>query len=183
MPEWLDRLLRKRQKTTDQQQEHLVTESQFQSLRLALNAKDDEIAHLKDRLERLQKSQTADFSARQKSLLEKLFSAIAQPLMQNLAQCQLAEAGKPIKPQNLLRLNDQILNHLSNFGFAAEGQWGRVVAYDPKRHALMNAETSVQPGTPVKIQIQGASFDGHNILKAFVTPSAMPKEDSFLRKD
>lgn len=144
-------------------------EREIQSLRLDLKARDEQLAHLKQEVERLRSRQEQLVNETTEMRLEALFNDLAAPAAQMITQAELLEnQNKPVQPRDLAAVGRRLVRALERHGLRMEGQVGQQTEFDPNRHQAMNAETSPQLGQPVTIRFVGMAYRGKIIYKALV---------------
>lgn len=174
MTNWLARLFSPRRGESAAQAaertEHLLRlEKEAQALRMELETRDQNIAHLKQEVERLRARQDHLVNEGITSQLEGLFGDLAAPASQIMTQAELLEnQNKPVQARDVLSVARRLVRAAERRGMLFDGRAGEQAAYDPNRHAPLNPEAALQVGQPVTIRFAGVTFQGKIIHKAIV---------------
>lgn len=146
-----------------------AVEREIQSLRLDLKTRDEQLAHLKQEVERLRSRQDQLVNETAEIRLEGLFSDLAAPAAQIITQVELLEnQNKPVQARDLAAVGRRMVRALERHGLSMEGLVGQQTEFDPNRHQAMNAESAPQAGQPVTIRFVGMAYRGKIIYKALV---------------
>lgn len=174
MANWLSRIFSPRREKNAAQaaapaEDRLRLENEAQALRMDLAARDQNIAHLKQEVERLRARQDHLVSEAVTAQIEGLFADLAAPASQMMTQAELLEnQNKPVQARDVLSVARRLVRAAERRGMQFEGCVGEQVAYDPNRHAPLNAETAPQVGQTVTIRFVGVTYQGKILQKAIV---------------
>jgi molecular chaperone GrpE (heat shock protein) len=175
MANWLTRLLspRRAEDTAAQAvvraEDLLRLENEAQALRIELEARDQELAHLKQEVERLRTRQDHLVSETLNAQLEALFGDLAAPASQIMTQADLLETqGKPVQARDVLSVARRLVRAAERRGMLFDGRVGEQAAFDPNRHTPLNSDIALQTGQPVTLRFVGVTFQGKIIHKAIV---------------
>ncbi len=171
---WLSRLFSSR-RTEDaavqavRAEDLLRLETEAQALRMELDARDQNIAHLKQEVERLRARQDHLVGERVNAQFEAFFSDLAAPASQIMTQADLLEKqGKPVQARDVLSVARRLIRAAERRGMLFEGQVGEQVSFDPNRHTPLNPGAAPQNEQPVTVRFAGVVYQGKVIHKAIV---------------
>jgi molecular chaperone GrpE len=158
-------------------------ESRIASLEMDLQERDQKIARLRREFD-LQSRQSgqavADAAAGE---LERL-ARRAAPLLSQLSTLQaMADAGREVRPHDLLKLAGKIRQLFVDAGLEPLGRCGEVSPFDTRIHQRLSGG-DVREGDPVKVRFEGYRFHDTVVTKAMVSrqeeslesPTAAPQE-------
>jgi molecular chaperone GrpE (heat shock protein) len=174
MANWLSRIFSPRRgesaaQTAARAEDLLRLENEAQALRMELETRNQDIAHLKQEVERLRARQDHLVSEAVTAQLEGLFADLAAPASQILTQAELLEnQNKPVQARDVLSVARRLIRAAERRGMQFDGRAGEQVAYDPNRHASLNAEIAPQAGQAVTIRFAGVTYQGKILYKAIV---------------
>jgi len=174
MANWLSRIFSPRRGESAAQaaartEDLLRLENEAQALRMELETRDQNIAHLKQEVERLRNRQDHLVSEAVTSQFEGLFADLAAPASQILTQAELLEnQNKPVQTRDVLSVARRLIRAAERRGMQFDGRAGEQAAYDPNRHAPLNAEIALQVGQTVTIRFAGVTYQGKILHKAIV---------------
>ncbi len=147
----------------------LRLQTEVQSLRMELEARERTIDNLKQETERLRLRQDELLNDTVALRMEKLFNDLAAPASQILTQADLLEKqGKPVQARDVLSVARRMVRALERSGLSFEGQVGQAVEFDPNRHTPMQGGAQPALGQPVTVRFVGAAYQGKIIYKAIV---------------
>ena len=171
MANWLTRIFspRRDESAAARAEDVLRLEKEAQALRIELDARDENIAHLKQEVERLRARQDHLVSEGVTAQIEGLFSDLAAPASQILTQAELLEnQNRPVQARDVLSVARRLVRAAERRGMLFEGRAGEQAGFDPNRHAPLNAEAAPQAGQTVTIRFAGVSYQGKILHKAIV---------------
>ncbi len=143
-------------------------ESRIAGLEMDVKQRDEQIVRLRHEFA-LQARQTEQTVAQAGSTeLEALAKRVA-PLLAQLATLQaMTEAGREVRPADVLKLAGKIKQAFLETGLIPLGQPGEVCPFDSQIHQRMSGG-DVQDGVPVKVRFEGYRFRDAVIVKAMVS--------------
>ena len=148
----------------------LDLEQQVQSLRLSLEEREQALATLRAGLERERRQAGVLAQEQLQAQVEKIFTALSGPVAQLLTQAYLVEVEqKPVASRDILAVARHLVQGLEENGLHVEGVVGGQEAFDPNRHAPLQAGDILRPGSPVVVRLVGLSYAGKIVRKAGVT--------------
>ncbi len=163
MIQWLKRLFGSSEESpTDEQ-------STVQSLRLQLQEKDQQLAQLRDDLERERQQTASQASTSVQTHLDKLFTALSVPVSQLLTQSHLVESeDKPLNVKDVLAVARRMVRSLEDEGLKILGNVGEVTSFDANLHMALSSDTTLSPGQKVVVRFVGVTYQGRVIRKIAV---------------
>jgi molecular chaperone GrpE (heat shock protein) len=147
----------------------LALQKEVQALRIEIETREDNIANLKQEIERLRLRQDQLITETVAARLSGLFNDVAAPSSQILTQADLLERqGKPVQARDVLAVARRMVRALERYGVAFVGQVGEQVPFDPNLQTLINGAALPQPGQPVTVRFAGVTYQGKILYKAIV---------------
>lgn len=146
----------------------LELQARAAALELDLRERDERIARMKAEYEALQAARQRAEQAGGENELERLFKAICPSLANLHALCALAESGRQVDFGDVARLVRSLERELARAGLERIGEVGRQEPFDVALHQRMSGG-SVQPGTPVVVQLPGYRMKEKVLRKAMVS--------------
>jgi len=148
--------------------DHILAQlTESQTLRIELQACEQEILVLRQDIERLRSRQDQMFSEKLRARLNAIFEDLSGPATQILTLVYLLEQEqKPLQARDVLTVAHRMVRMLERQGLVFEGKVGNQVLYDPDRHTPIGEEHISSIGQPVTIRFAGTSFEGKIIRKA-----------------
>ncbi len=143
-------------------------ERELARLRLDAQAKDGEIARLREEYARREARAKEEAAAAGREALAALVGRVAAPLSQLVTLRHLAESGREVRAADVLKLLGKIEEALREQGLEAVGAPGEVAAFDPAWHQRMSGG-DVRDGDRVRVRFPGYRFGGATPLKALVS--------------
>ena len=149
----------------------LQTQNELQTLRLTHDEQTATVAQLKQTLatERDRMSSRIDEVVRDQS--EVLVAGIATPLAQLAMQTHLAEAGQPVRAQDMVQVGKRLLTTLNDSGVTLIGEIGSDVPFDPTLHQPLMSSQLIDEGEPVMVRMAGVMYADKVLKKVGVTRS------------
>ena len=151
--------------------EQLAQESTLKSLEMEISDRDQTIARLTSEITRLRDGQqkTAGdlVEAKLKDLFEELSPQISQLQTQRYLVC---EQEKPLPPQHIFTILDQMQRVLSKYGLEIADNVGETASFNPDHHAVLSRKYALSTGDTVIIRFPGLCYRGQRIRKAGVEP-------------
>ena len=165
-------------KRSEINEQHLVSQSNVQSLRLELEETQQELAETRLELERqrnINQSMAKESTAFE---MENFLRTISGPISQFNTQLHILQKGKiPIETRDVMRVIKHLLNLLQDYGLEITGDLGQKTTYNPDLHLILSNQASIAPGDPVVIQFSGFIYQGQLIRKAGVAGIETPREN------
>jgi len=142
-------------------------QNETQSLRIKLQAREEEIENLRQEIERLKYRQEQHLTERLNSRLAAIFEDLSGPASQILTLSHLCvEQQKPVQASDVLTVAHRMLRSLEQNGLVFESKVDDQVMYDPNRHIPIGEGQTPQTGQLVTVRFAGTSFEGKVIKKA-----------------
>lgn len=139
-----------------------------QSARLDLAEKEALIRALSADLEHERQTRRDEVETASKARARTLVKALAPAVVQLELQRALAASGVDVASRDVLRVAERFTATLVAAGLELIGLPGEVVAYDPLKHAPLDATSRPAAGARVRIRIPGANFEGTVVVPAAV---------------
>jgi len=149
-------------------EERLAAQSEIQSLRLEIEARDSSIIMLSQEVERLRERQERLTNETASARFEALLIELAGPASQILTQADLLEnQKKPVQARDVISVARRAVRAFERHGMKFENQPGDKIIYDPTRHTPIG-DTVPQPGHPVTVRFAGVTYQGKMLYKTIV---------------
>jgi hypothetical protein len=139
--------------------------SQAQALRLELAERDELIGRLQADLRRQRDGEATEAAGRARAERERLFGAVATPLVQLATQTQL----EGVDAQSMAAVARSLLRALADEGLDLVGWAGATESYDPGRHEPLG-DTPPDAGRLVVVRAPGLAVGGVVLRRAGVEP-------------
>ena len=149
----------------------LMSQSEIQSLRLELEAKEKIIVRLKADLERERAGAQGQVDSFVRARIQRLMQSAAGPAAQLSLQGHLLEVeGKPVTARDVLAVARNIVRALEMEGLTYDQPPGTHVVFDPNRHEPLSAERPLAAGVAAVVKLPALSLGGTLLRKAGVVP-------------
>src|SRR5262245_32194607 len=147
----------------------LALEREVQRLRLELDERDQELAELRQHVERQQRGESDRLAQALRAQMERLFDALATRISQLHTQGHLLEVEKkPVAAADVLSSARGLVRVFEDEGMTLVGRPGERGPSDPSLHDPLQAGAGLQPGELVEIRFSGVAFQGRSLRKAGV---------------
>lgn len=167
---WLTKLLSRR---TGRDGALVELRRDAQALRVDLAERDEQVRRLRAEVEYLRAGEEARTQAALDSLLESLFTGLASPASQLLAQAHILAQGGELRARDVVLVGQQLVDTLEDHGMTALGRAGEETLYDEALHQPLD-DTRLAPGARVTVRFPGFRFRGRVVRKAMVQSSGAP---------
>jgi molecular chaperone GrpE (heat shock protein) len=135
---------------------------------LDLQAREAEIAKLREEYVLLEKRHTGAAEAAARDAVAGVLRALAPTLSQLATLRQMAESGREIRAADALKLGGKLEQALLERGLERIGEVGAEALFDPALHQRMSGG-DVRDGDPVRVRFVGYRFAGQPPVKALVS--------------
>ena len=174
---FLNNFLRNK-KSSELDEQHLVSQSNIQSLRLELEETQQELAETQMELERQRNKNRSMVKERTAFEMENFLHTISGPISQLSTLLYISEkGGKTVETIDLMRVIKHLLNLLQDYGLEITGEMGQKTTYDPDLHIIIGNQASIVAEDPVIIQFTGFRYQGQLIRKAGVAKIESHREN------
>jgi molecular chaperone GrpE (heat shock protein) len=160
---------------TNHQRAATEQSSALARLRLDVQAREAEIARLRDEFVRQEQQAAAATATAGGEAVAALLRALAPTLSQLTTLRYMADAGREVRATDALKLCAKLEGVLADQGLERIGEVGAESAFDPALHQRMSGG-DVQDGDRVRVRFVGYRFRGETPVKALV--SRVGQEDS-----
>lgn len=151
------------------EQAGITAQSELQSMRMELEARDRRIEQLGHEVARLRERQDGIIAETVTARLETLINELSGPASQVRTQAHLSEVqNKPVSAQDVLAVARRMIRTLERHGMTFEGEIGSQISYDPNRHTPINTSTAPSAGSTVTVRFSGVLYQGKIVYKAIV---------------
>ena len=157
-----------RGKGSEGQDPQPVNAADAQGLRLDLAENDRTIRTLTAELEHERTSKREEIDAISRARLRAVLESLAPAAVQLELQRGLVAAGMEVTSRDVLLIVGRLLGSLRDAGLETVGTIGDIEPFDPERHAPLDSSSRPPVGTPVRVRIPGAQFDGVSLVKIAV---------------
>ncbi|MGH8674648.1 MAG: nucleotide exchange factor GrpE [Burkholderiales bacterium] len=145
------------------------------ALELDLVERETELARVREEYERLRAQAERDQAGAASAGFEALARRLA-PLLSQLATMQsLADGGRPVRIEDVLKLSGKLERVLNEAGLARIGTVGEEIPFDTRSHQRMSG-ADLEEGDPVSVRFVGYRLGATILVKALVSRTGAAPE-------